>query len=273
MRSAAPVATAVPTMAYASVSGADAHFTTAAEAGTVGFGAAGDRLVYQGTGTAVTVTGLAAHGTYHIGVFTGSGAVWSAAVVRSETALPVELVTFTAYASGSHVVLAWKTACEINNAGFSIEKKAANSEWTSIAFVDGHGTVNAPQTYSYADACKAGKYVYRLKQIDRDGAFSYSHNAEVTVALTADEYSLGQNHPNPFNPATIIHFAVKREQHAKLVVFTPLGQEVATLFDGIARKHTLYAIEFNGAGCSSGIYFYTLQTDDLRETKKMSLVK
>ena len=273
MRGAGHVATTVPSLPYAMVSGANTVFAAAADAEAGGFGVSGDRLVYRGNGTTVTVTGLAPRTTYHINVLTGSGEMWSAPVARSETALPVELVSFTAHAKNRCVLLTWETASEVNNAGFAVEKKAENTEWTKIAFVDGHGTINAPQTYAFVDACEAGKYTYRLKQIDRDGSFTYSNEACATLAFTAAEYSLGQNHPNPFNSATSIHFAVQKEQHATLVVCTVLGQEVSTLFDGIARENTLYTIAFSGTGLSSGIYFYILHTADRREVKMMSLIK
>jgi len=176
-------------------------------------------------------------------------------------------------ARGSKMELVWATATEVNNAGFAIEKKSAGGEWTKVSFVDGHGTTNAPQSYSYTDVCTAGKYSYRLKQVDRDGKFEYSKEVEAEAALTAGDYTLGQNYPNPFNPATSIHFAVKADQRAKLVVFNMLGQEVATLFDGMALANTMYNVGFNAAGLSSGTYFYMLQTADKREVKKMSLMK
>jgi hypothetical protein len=273
VREAGAVVTAAPSLAYASVAGANANFSLAADAAAAGFGYAGDKLVYQGTGTSVTVTGLAPKATYYVSVLTGAGILWSAGVVISETALPVELVAFTASAKGKNVILAWSTATEMNNAGFAIEKKNAGGEWTKIAFVDGHGTTNVKQAYAYTDVCAAGTYSYRLKQIDRDGKYEYSSQVEAEIALTAAEYELGQNFPNPFNPATTIHFAVTSDQRAKLVVYNALGQEVATLFDGIARAQALQTVEFNASALASGTYFYMLQTADRREVKKMSLMK
>ncbi len=79
--------------------------------------------------------------------------------------LPVELTSFIAAVLGSKIELAWKTATEINNSGFEVQRSTVNNQqstinnWTTIAFVQGHGTTNAPQNYSYTDASVSiGKY-------------------------------------------------------------------------------------------------------------------
>ena len=91
--------------------------------------------------------------------------------------------------------------------------------------------------------------------------------------MTASDYSLGQNFPNPFNPATTIRFGVASAQHVKLVVFNMLGQKVRTLFDDVAREHTVYRIVCDGSALPSGTYVYMLQTADRREIRKMILMK
>jgi hypothetical protein len=273
MRSVLPVVTTVPLTAFRLMVGANADFINAPDAAAGGFGSAGDKLVYKGSGNSVTVTGLMKNITYHVSILTASGAAWSSGVLRSETALPVELVSFTARARGAHVDLFWSTACERDNAGFAIEKRSTLTEWTQLAFVRGHGTTNAPQQYSYTDVCQAGTYSYRLKQIDRDGAFQYSASIEASIALPGQASVLEQNYPNPFNPSTSIRFVATPGRHVKLTVCTILGQEVAQLFDGIAGEQTAYTVDFNGGNLSGGIYFYILKTEGHREIRKMTLLK
>lgn len=196
------------------------------------------------------------------------------------SSLPVELTSFTANAVGKNVVLKWNTATEINNAGFEVERKvssldfARNSQWENIGFVEGYGTVNTPQEYTFIDSkISAGTYLYRLKQIDRDGKFEYSPQVEVTVAHLPNEFTLLQNYPNPFNPTTAIQFAIPTTQFATLKVYTALGQEVATLFSGIAEGNKMHTVEFNGSTLPSGVYFYALKTKDRNEVKKLTLLK
>jgi hypothetical protein len=197
--------------------------------------------------------------------------------------LPVELTSFTALANpkgaGGHgVELAWKTATEVNNAGFEIEKavvrnKQSAASWTKIGYVEGHGTTNAPQSYSYNDASAAGTISYRLKQIDRDGKFEYSNTVEVKVGLTAEDFKLTQNYPNPFNPNTTITFAMKTAEQVNVTVYNALGQSVATIFNGIANPNELYSLKFDGKNLSSGTYFYALRSASRNEVRKMLLTK
>ena len=119
--------------------------------------------------------------------------------------LPVELTSFTAITKGRGVELAWKTATEANNFGFEVERNTMNN-WEKIGFVEGNGTTNAPKEYSFSEKnIPSGKYSYRLKQIDRDGKFSYSNVVEVSVA-EVKQFGLEQNYPNPFNPVTMINY-------------------------------------------------------------------
>ncbi|MDD8018678.1 MAG: T9SS type A sorting domain-containing protein, partial [Bacteroidota bacterium] len=114
---------------------------------------------------------------------------------------------------------------------------------------------------------------YRLKQIDRDGKFTYSNAIEVHISAVAEAYELAQNYPNPFNPATTIRFTVKIMERASVRVFDVTGREVATLFDNVAQPGDVYSVQFNAASLSSGIYFYVLQTPTFRSVKKMQMLK
>ena len=187
--------------------------------------------------------------------------------------LPVEMTSFTAAATGSSALLRWSTATEVNNMGFDVERKTAKSDWAKIGFVSGNGTSNAPHAYTYADNATAGTYSYRLKQIDRDGKFEYSSVVEVKIALTAADYTLQQNYPNPFNPATVVRFAVPTAQKATLKIYNSAGQEVATLFNGIADAGRMYELSFDGSQLASGVYFSILQSGGKQDVKKMTLLR
>ncbi len=187
--------------------------------------------------------------------------------------LPVELVSFKAAATGRGVELAWKTATEVNNAGFEIQRSVAGAEWSKVGFVEGNGTTNAPKSYSFVDASAKGTVSYRLKQIDRDGQFEYSSVVNATVAMTAADYELSQNFPNPFNPNTNITFAMKTSENVNVTVYNSLGQAVATLFNDVANANQVYTLSFDGKNLSSGTYFYALRSASRNEVRKMLLSK
>lgn len=87
-----------------------------------------------------------------------------------------------------------------------------------------------------------------------------------------ESFELAQNYPNPFNPSSTIKFKLPSSGKATLIVYNILGQAVQTLVDGFLNRGT-YAVQFNGAGLASGVYFYRLQTDNFTQTKKMVLLK
>jgi photosystem II stability/assembly factor-like uncharacterized protein len=85
-------------------------------------------------------------------------------------------------------------------------------------------------------------------------------------------FHLYQNYPNPFNPSTKISWQSPVSSHQTIKVFDVLGREVATLVDEY-RNAGSYEIEFDAAGLSSGIYFYTLKSGSFIKTLKMSVLK
>ncbi len=205
--------------------------------------------------------------------------------------VPVELTSFTATATQNSASLNWQTATEINNSGFEIERKqvgspqssVGNQDWRVIGFVPGFGTTTEPKTYSFTDEnLPAGKYQYRLKQIDFDGSFEYSNTVEVEIS-SPTEFTLEQNYPNPFNPSTKIKYTIptvtlslsKGDVYVTLKVYDVLGNEIATLVNEQQQPGT-YEVEFNvgqAISLSSGVYYYQLRVGGFVETKKMILVK
>lgn len=187
--------------------------------------------------------------------------------------VPVELVSFTANVQLGKVELNWATSTETNNRGFEVQRKSSTGNFLPIAFIQGKGTTQEPQFYSYIDKnVESSKYSYRLKQIDFNGAYSYSEEINVDVKIPT-EYGLKQNYPNPFNPSTTISFAVKNTEHVTLKVHNMLGQEVETLFNGIANADEVYTLTFDAKNLSSGVYFYQLNSTSRNEMKKMNLLK
>ncbi len=105
------------------------------------------------------------------------------------------------------------------------------------------------------------------------GSTEYSKVIEVDAGKIPDGFVLEQNYPNPFNPITTIKFAFAETQKAELKVFDLLGNEVETLFTGVADGGKIYESVFNAENFSSGIYFYRLETDNKVENRKMLLIK
>ncbi|WP_337866548.1 Ig-like domain-containing protein [Ignavibacterium sp.] len=85
-------------------------------------------------------------------------------------------------------------------------------------------------------------------------------------------YSLSQNYPNPFNPSTRINFSLPNQASVKIIISDILGREVSTLInDNLSAGN--YSLEFNASEIPSGIYFYTMITDNFKQSRKMLILK
>jgi photosystem II stability/assembly factor-like uncharacterized protein len=85
-------------------------------------------------------------------------------------------------------------------------------------------------------------------------------------------YSLSQNFPNPFNPATKIVFNIISHGFVQLKVFDILGKEVSVLVNQNLTPGS-YSADFNASSLPSGTYFYRITARAFTETKKMILIK
>jgi predicted esterase len=85
-------------------------------------------------------------------------------------------------------------------------------------------------------------------------------------------FSVSQNYPNPFKPATTISFALPQAADVTLTVYNVLGRQVRELASGTKPAGT-YEVTFDATGVPSGVYLYRLQAGDYVETRRMVVVK
>jgi len=90
--------------------------------------------------------------------------------------------------------------------------------------------------------------------------------------LIPTENRLYQNYPNPFNPVTQIKFALAKTANVKLSVYNVNGQLVSELANGM-QNAGIHSIDFDGSNLNSGVYYYTLEVNNEKMTKKMLLTK
>ncbi|MBN8706312.1 MAG: T9SS type A sorting domain-containing protein [Bacteroidetes bacterium] len=205
--------------------------------------------------------------------------------------LPVEMTSFTGSFSGNQVTLKWQTATETINYGWEVEiqksevrSQKSEENWKTVGFVEGKGTTTVANSYSFLSPVTSpmSPAVYRLKQIDLDGNFTYSELLEMTPELPA-AFAIGQNYPNPFNPETRIRVDLPDVSEIRFEVFNLLGQLVKSevLNEKEAGSHLLVwnGKDQSGNQAASGVYFYRISLVSLStgkkftETRSMVMVK
>ncbi len=172
-----------PAISYYGVTDMDLKFIRASDAsGTVW----GTPLTLDATGTVGLHTSLAiVDGNPAISYFDDTNDDLKFIHATNSTGLPVELVTFTAHLAepAAEVLLAWRTASELNNEAFHIQRSPNASRWETLGSVPGSGTSQAEQSYHFTDKNPLpGMGYYRLEQVDFDGHSEYSKVVSVEMA-------------------------------------------------------------------------------------------
>ncbi|MFZ5517475.1 MAG: cellulase family glycosylhydrolase [Candidatus Zhuqueibacterota bacterium] len=86
------------------------------------------------------------------------------------------------------------------------------------------------------------------------------------------KFQLHQNYPNPFNPNTTVRYSVASDSHVTLSILNLLGQRVCTLVDDW-RAAGEYQVQFDAAAFAAGMYVYRLDAGELRQIRKMIILK
>ncbi|MCY4604904.1 MAG: T9SS type A sorting domain-containing protein [Gemmatimonadetes bacterium] len=113
---------------------------------------------------------------------------------------------------------------------------------------------------------------------DEAGHFALPLQMFSTDRRTAlpQDFALGHNYPNPFNPSTIIPYQLPTATHVRLEVFNLLGQRLATLVDGErpAGAHTAHwdATDAAGQAVGAGVYIYRLTGGGHTVSRRMALI-
>lgn len=169
-----------------------------------------------------------------------------------DSALPIELLEFTATPQEGQVLLQWTTATEINNDFFSVEHAYPGKDFYEIFQVPGAGTRQELSRYhKYHTKPVTGINYYRLKQTDYDKRFTYSEVVSVTVtnSLSMAVY------PNPILDKWFIEFYRDPNLPRLLEVYDLMGRRLFIHTTQGERN-----LEFPRGEYSSGTYLLRVTT-------------
>lgn len=200
------------------------------------------------TGSAVDFLGLTT--TNFDGIFHGG-----------LTPQPVELVSFSARMKDGSAVLNWRTATELNNFGFEIQREEARTGWSPVGFVTGAGTVHSPRRYSFVDhnPPNSGTLRYRLRQLDRDGRYEFSP----VVELRNDSRPLRNTlatFPSPARGVMTVNYTLDVGGTVDLILYDSGGRRMRTLHQAVVQEAGVQSAVLDVAGLPRGTYMLQLRS-------------
>ncbi|MDP8201456.1 MAG: FlgD immunoglobulin-like domain containing protein, partial [Candidatus Tenebribacter burtonii] len=129
-------------------------------------------------------------------------------------------------------------------------------------------------TYSYnVRAIYSGDY---QSSLSIDAVIDHIQTNTEGILIPKTTYLEG-NYPNPFNPETVINYALRSNSQVLIQIYNVKGEKVKKLIDGKidAGFHSTVwnGKDNNGKNVASGIYLYRFKTIGIDQTKKMMLIK
>ncbi|MFT3934349.1 MAG: serine hydrolase [Chitinophagaceae bacterium] len=193
--------------------------------------------VYNGTGNSVTVSGLTPGKTYNFRVIeynknatTGNNALYllGGNALGSQTvsaALPVQLYSFTlSKISAGQTLLNWETTQEVNSDFFDIQRSGDAISFSSIGKVQAQGNTSVKTAYSFTDKTPlSGKNYYRLRQVDKDGALTFSKTLVLDYSRATNGHFGIINNPGK-NELTVLQNGDMNFGNAVLLIRNTTGQ-------------------------------------------------
>ena len=158
-----------------------------------------------------------------------------------------------------------------NEATGEVEGSTVTYELIDIAFED----INVDRNV---------EYLYKLAAYDYAGNRSDFTEPVSAILLSVDPnssipevFALHQNYPNPFNPITTLHYDLPEDSYVNIIIYDLQGHSIKTLLND-EQTAGYRSIQWNatndlGQTVAAGMYLYTIQAGDFRQTKKMVLLK
>ncbi|MFN9502172.1 MAG: T9SS type A sorting domain-containing protein [Chryseotalea sp.] len=181
--------------------------------------------------------------------------------------LPVELLSFTGFYDNGVNIIEWKTATEIDNDFFELQRSVDGETFEVIGIVKGVGTTTDLTRYNYRDNKPvAGNNYYRLRQVDFNGQFEYSEVTKVMVDENAFVFNINP-YPNPVNRNTKLttDYLKSNDEDAVVLLRDLTGKVMEQAF----VNGTTGTVEFNIDNKNPGMYLVEMQQGERKIVKKI----
>jgi hypothetical protein len=167
--------------------------------------------------------------------------------------------------------LTWSGGDYSNAESYIVELAEGENGFVEVYRVDAENIKEKNYTFLSEKSNNSEIIYFRIKQINKDGSTVYSLQLKVGQGKQ-EEFIIGQNFPNPFNPATQISIEVLQGSDFEIVVYNLEGKKISVLYEGYLASGN-YQFTFDGSDLPSGIYLFKASSPNFSQTRKMILAK
>jgi len=190
-----------------------------------------------------------------------------AAVNAAIAALPITILDFFGKTDDNYIYLYWNVEQAINFDHFELEKRVSQSAWQTISTIPSRNVLDHIQYSSRDKSPFHGPNYYRLKLLDIDGTYSYSHTIVIDFA-SAETISL---RPNPVNDYALLQWQSATQENLLLDIYTTNGQLIET--KTIKASETQHGYYLNTQTLSTGVYYLRIRSSQSTDVQQLKLMK
>ncbi|MBS1655095.1 MAG: T9SS type A sorting domain-containing protein, partial [Bacteroidetes bacterium] len=181
------------------------------------------------------------------------------------TALPVQLISFTATLINRQTHLKWTTAQEINSNHFDVERSPDAVSFNRLLSVRANGNTNSPSNYYATDTDPLTDNYYRLKEIDNDGRYSYSS----VVHIILDNNTSYLAYPNPAKNIFFLGIYALESKSSKIALIDASGRLLQEKSVQLRQGNNL--LQWDISSLAKGTYFLKSTDSSVPVIKMMKL--
>ncbi|HSC53898.1 MAG TPA: T9SS type A sorting domain-containing protein [Phnomibacter sp.] len=176
--------------------------------------------------------------------------------------LPVSFGKLSGKLANKAAVLSWTTYAEIDNKGFEVERSIDGLKYStvgSVATKAANGNHSGGLSYEFKDLSPVqGQNLYRIKQIDKNGAFSYSNTISVVTQNQASQH-IQSYYPNPTSGSLVVEFTKSLSGSANIQIADASGKIALQTKTSVTNSRNTVV---NVASLKPGIYLLKLTEDN-----------
>lgn len=183
-----------------------------------------------------------------------------------QTPLPITLTSFTGtLQSNNTVLLEWETAIEINSDRYEIERSEDGIGFKKIGEVPAAGNSTSPLRFEFEDSSPVpGIQYYRLRMVDKDGRFTFSHVVSIANKKPIEVLTLS---PNPLKDGNTILITLDglSETDGQIILFDVAGKKLSNW----SLEAGQYEQSLDLGAITQGVYIVRVVVNDIELTKRL----